>query len=128
MLYTKCLLADGNFYIKHNFGAVPTIDEYDMLSNESYSNVMNKIQYYATNISGTNSYWYQIKQQLKSMLEQVGSPTIFFTLSCAEFHWPEFHDLFGDVKISTNDSHRRNVVDYPHILDWFFTQCVEEFI
>lgn len=98
-----------------------------MLNNNTHSNVMNKIQYYAKNISGTNSYWYQVKQQLKSMLEQVGSPTIFFTLSCAEFHWPEFHAVFGEVDNDSTD-HRKNVSQYPHILDWFFIQRVESFI
>ena len=99
-----------------------------MLDNETYSNIMKKIQYYAKNVTGTNSYWYQVKQHLKTMLQQVGSPTICFTLSCAEFHWPEFHALFGEVDTSSNEVYRKNVLDYPHILDWFFTERVESFV
>lgn len=60
-----------------------------MLHSGNYSQLM----YYAKNVTGTNSYWYQVKEQLKATLHQAGSPTIFWTLSCAEFHWPEFHAL-----------------------------------
>ena len=96
MLYRKRLLSQDNFYIKQNMNDnVLTIEELrQMLHSDSYGNIMNKIQYYAKNVSGTNSYWFQVKQQLKCTLQQLGSPTIFFTLSCAEFHWPEFHSIF----------------------------------
>ena len=96
-----------------------TIEELkEMLLDNSFAQLIGKIQYYAKNITGTNSYWYQIKEQLKSTLSQVGSPTIFWTLSCAEFHWPEFHSLFGEIR--HENEYRHNVVNYPHILDWFF--------
>lgn len=68
-----------------------------------------------------------MRQQLKATLQQVGSPTIFFTLSCAEFHWPEFHLLFGNLS-SDNENYHKNAIEYPHILDWFFTERVELFI
>ena len=101
MLYRKRLLSQGNFYIKKNFGErLMTVDELrHMLASENHSQIMNKLMYYAKNISGTNSYWYQVKEQLKATLQQVGSPTIFWTLSCAEFHWPEFHAMFSDNKM-----------------------------
>ena len=50
--------------------------------------------HYAKNVSGTNAYWNRAKDDLKAIIIQVGAPTIFWTLSCAEFNWPEFHDLF----------------------------------
>ena len=56
MLYGKRLLSQGNFYIKQNMDGVPTIEELrPMLHSDSYGNIMNKIQYYAKNVSGTNS-------------------------------------------------------------------------
>ena len=34
-----------------------------------------------------------------------GAPTILWTLSCAEFHWPEFHDLTNNTT-ELSDSQR----------------------
>ena len=97
ILHRKQLLSQGNFYIKQNFGEkLMSIEELkDMLQNNSYSQMISKIQYYAKQISGTNLHWYQVEEQLKATLNQVGSPSIFWNLLCAEFHWPEFHKMFG---------------------------------
>ena len=88
--------------------------------------MISKIQCYAKQISGTNSHWYQVKEQLKATLNQVGSPTIFYTLSCTEFHWPELHEMFGSPM--SGNEFRKNVAGYPHILDWFFHERTEKFI
>ena len=81
MLYRKRLLCQGNYYIKKNFGQrLMTIEELrDMLQSGDYGQVMNKLMYYSKNVTGTNSYWYQAKEQLKATLNQIGSPTIFWT-------------------------------------------------
>ena len=76
--------------MKQHFGDLRlTIDELrEMLQKKHYSEIMRKMQYYSKQISGTNSYWYQTKEQLKAALNQFASPAIFWTLSCAESHWP----------------------------------------
>ena len=91
---------------------------------------MNKLMYYSKNVTGINSYCYQAKEQLKATLNQIGSPTIFWTLSCAEFHWPEFHAIFSEnnMSIISKEEVRQNVISYPHILDWFFTERTEAFV
>ena len=61
-------------------------------------------------------------------LTQVGAPTIFWTLSCAEFHWPEFHNLFSDNGETSDSERRANVINNPHLLDWFFTERTEQFV
>ena len=65
--------------MKQPFGDLPlTIDELrEMLENKSYSEMMSKMQYYAKQIIGTNSYWYQTMEQLKATLNQLAPPTIF---------------------------------------------------
>jgi len=35
-----------------------------------------------------------VKEKLKATITQMGTPTIFWTLSMAGFHWPDIHDLF----------------------------------
>ena len=129
ILYRKRLLSQGNFLIKQNPGeASLTIDELQtMLISGTYSQIMSKLMHYAKNISGTNVYWNQVKQELRAIINQVGSPTIFWTLSCADFHWPEFHQLFSTDNLS-NEQIRQNVINNPHILDWFFTERTESFV
>ena len=63
------------------------------------------------------------------MIIQVGPPTIFFTLSCAEYHWPEFHNLFTTNldKLSPN-KRQQHVIQNPHILDWPFTNRTDRFV
>lgn len=84
--------------------------------------------HHAKNVSGTNAYWNQAKDDLKAIITQVGAPTIFWTLSCAEFHWPEFHDLFNNTAELSDSQRRENVVNNPHLLDCFFTERTEQFV
>ena len=44
-------------------------------------------------------------------------------------HWPELHQLFSsNVDELTSEERRMNVINNPHLVDWFFTKWVEEFI
>ena len=58
-------------------------------------------------------------------LNQVRSPTLFWALSCAEFHWPEFYTLFGNMNSQVDC---RNNLSYPLFVVWFFTEGVELFV
>ena len=128
ILYRRRLLSQGNFFIKQNPGeANLTFEELqEMLSSGSYSTVMSKLMHYAKNVTGTNAYWNQTKEQLKATITQVGAPTIFWTLSCADFHWPEFHTLFSNE--TNSEQLRSNVINNPHLIDWLFTNRTEKFV
>ncbi|CAH3122009.1 unnamed protein product [Porites lobata] len=57
------------------------------------------------------------------------SNILFFTFSSADMHWPELHAIFGNsVSNNSTDNKRQNVINNPHITDWFFTQRLESFI
>ena len=128
--YRRRILAQGNFFLKQNpsDANLPFDELKDMLISTSYESLMSKLIHYAKNISGTNAYWNRAKNDLKAIITQVGAPTIFWTLSCAEFHWPEFHNLFNDISELTDSQRRENVINNPHLLDWFFTERVEKFV
>ena len=101
-----------------------------MLCSNSYSVVMSKLMHYAKNVTGSDAYWHKTKDDLKATISQVGPPTIFFTLSCAEHHWPEFHDLFENKNVnglSSNES-QSHVFQNAHILDWLFTERTDRFV
>ena len=36
-------------------------------------------------LRGTNQYWFRVKGEVKAMIAEYGSPTLFLTLSCAEY-------------------------------------------
>ena len=101
-----------------------------MAENNNCTSFMSKISRYVTNIAGTNAYWNKVKEDLKAIVTNVGSPTFFFTFSSADMHWPELHSLFYNETVSEMSSHerRQNVIDNPHIVDWFFTQRLESFV
>ena len=84
--------------------------------------------YYGKNVSGTNAYWSQAREDLKTIIHQKGPPTIFWTLSCADFHWPKLHQLLrGDTDMG-NTERRENVINNPHLSDWLFTERTEKFV
>ena len=103
-------------------------DLQEMVRSNTYQSLMTKIMRYAKNVTGTNAYWNSIKQDLLAIIDQVGPPTIFWTLSCAEMHWPEFHSLLSENTSQDYNILRQNVIDNPHLLDWFFTQRTEKFV
>ena len=124
----KAFIKARKFFLKQNPGeANLTIEQLrEMLQSGTYSAVMSKLMHYAKNVTGTNAYWNKVKQDLKSTITQVGAPTIFWTLSCADFHWPELHTLFSP-SLDTKDL-CNNVINNPHILDWLFTERTEQFV
>ena len=124
ILYKKQLLSQENLCIKWNFGdMLLSIEE---LKDVLQSNCSNKMQYYVKQISGTNSYWYQVKEQLKAALYHEGLPTSFWNLIYAECHWPQFHEMFKLPILETECC--ENVLDYLHTIDRFFCERTEKFI
>lgn len=99
-----------------------TLEELRNMANEKKSWLfMAKVSRYVANITGSSAYWYKLQQDLKSIIEYKGPPTIFFTLSSADMHWPELHQLFSsNVEDITSEERRMNVINNPHLVDWFF--------
>ena len=132
MIQRHRLLSQGNIFLKQNPGdAKLTVEQLQqMLRSNTYSTLMSKLMHYAKNVTGSNSYWHKAKEDLRATIAQVGPPTIFFTLSCAEYHWPEFHKLFCDPHSEHIQPaiRQQNVLENPHILDWFFTERTDRFV
>lgn len=64
-----------------------------MLQSNTYDSFMKKLLHYVKIATGTNTYWNDARNNLRTIINQKGAPTTFWTLSCADFHWPEFHEL-----------------------------------
>ena len=123
MIQRHRLLSQGNILLKQNPGdAKLTVEQLQqMLQSNTYSTLMSKLMHYAKNVTGSNSYWHKAKEDFLQF---------FFTLSCAEYHWPEFHELFCDPHSDHIQPaiRQQNVLENPHILDWFFTERTDRFV
>ena len=123
------------YFLKKNPGeAHLTIDElHEMAASDNANVFMSKVSRYVSNIAGTNAYWNRVREELKAIITNVGRPTLFFTFSSADMHWPELHALLqadtnSELGNSTSDVRRQSVINNPHIVDWFFTQRLESFV
>lgn len=72
-------------FVKRNFQDSPiTINELrEHMENMPYNNLADRLMRFGTSLRGTWSYWAKSKGELIDLLEQLGTPTIFFTLSAA---------------------------------------------
>ena len=120
------------FFIKQNPGkAHLSVEELQqMANNATATNLMSKISRYVGNITGTNAYWHKVRDDLKAIIAHAGPPTFFFTFSSADMHWPELHELFNNNNSDTSscEDNRKNIIDNPHLADWYFTQRLETFV
>ena len=132
MIQRHRLLGQGSIFLKQNPNeAHLTVEQLkQMLTTNTYSSLMSKLMHYAKNITGSCGYWQKSKDDLKATISQKGPPTIFFTLSCAEYHWPEFHNLLSnnDKEKLTPGIRHKNVLNNPHLLDWLFSERTDRFV
>ena len=59
-----------------------------------------KVMVYASHLRSTHVYWFQRRGKLLDMAQQLahdgtGLPTVFFTLSAADYHWPDLFRLLA---------------------------------
>ena len=79
-------LNDGNIFVnRHSEFKNMSISELKEAL-KSNPRILDKMMFQSQNIRGTRAFWYARGQELLSMVGQIGLPTLFFTLSCADFH------------------------------------------
>ena len=88
MIQRKRTLQQSSVFIKQNPGDAPvTIEQLrDMGSNNASTNFMTKLSRFVGNITGSNAYWQKRRNELKSIINSKGAPTIFFAFSSADMH------------------------------------------
>lgn len=88
-------------------------------------------QYYP--LRGSDIYWQERRNELSHMICQLGNPTIFFTLTAADFHWPDLFRVLtsrSDVEISelTDFDRAKLLQEKPILVAWFFQKRIEIFM
>jgi hypothetical protein len=79
-------------------------------------------------VRGTRPYWHMEGGKLRDMITQIGTPTLFYTLSMADLSWPDLHRLMPENPfapgISNGESYRirsRNLANNPHIVSVYLS-------
>ncbi|KAK3923264.1 ATP-dependent DNA helicase [Frankliniella fusca] len=124
-------LNDGNVFLeKHNEYKNMTVDKLKELIGQNPS-IMKQIMFHASNLRGTKAFWHTRANELRDMVEQLGLPTIFLTLSCADGHWNDLFKLLtknNDVSCLTENDRRKLIQENPKVVDEFFDHRVQSFI
>ena len=126
------LLSQSKVYLQQNpSDARLTVEQLqEMVGTMNSMQLMNRLQRYAAKIQGSKQYWYARYQELKTLLEQKGSPTFFWTVSSADNYWPELHSLMPHASNDdmTHAMRVNAVISNPHITDWFFHAKLTDFV
>ena len=119
----------GNIYIKN----LANSTSLDVIMHQIESNpaLANSIMYYGASLRGTRSYWKQRCCKLLDMVDQIGTPSVFFTLSAADYHWPHLFKLItpGIDPLTLSDQQRMQIMhENPLLTAWFFKTRVNIFM
>lgn len=79
-------------------------------------------------VRATRPYWFMEGAKLKDMITQIGTPTLFYTLSMADLSWPDLHRLMPDdpfrpglTDAQSFQIRMRNVTNNPHIVSAYLS-------
>ena len=92
----------SRWFIKDFVGTVPpTLSELKEIIQSGNTSFIEKLLYYGKCVPGSASYWRSKKAELYSWInhhieQRRGGPTLFLTLSCAEYFWPDLKRLLQD--------------------------------
>ena len=125
MIQRKQILQQTSILLKQNPGEAHLTTEELQQTNYSADIFLCKISRYLSNLTRSNSYWQKGKEDLKAIINHAGPPTFFVTFSSAEMHRLELHELFTTGNSNRAENMYHNVINNPHITDWFFTKCSE---
>lgn len=124
-------LQAGRIYVhQHPNDAQLSVDQLlrDMVGREGEI-FSNRVLHYSASLRGTKQYWFRQRSRLVSMVDTLGLPTIFFTHSAADLHWPELTSLVTCPDDPNSRSSRNTaLIENPAISDWFFFHRVQEFV
>ena len=72
---------------------------------------------FMSSIKGTPSYWKKFKSEVLAMVKQLGVPTFFLTLSCADLRWKEFLEIIQKLNEAEFDISNLSYHDRCNILN-----------
>jgi hypothetical protein len=103
----------SRWFIKDFVGTVPpTLSELKEIIQSGNTSFIEKLLYYGKCVPGSASYWRSKKAELYSWInhhieQRRGGPTLFLTLSCAEYFWPDLKRLLQDFVLQCEGKKNR---------------------
>ena len=122
-------LQTGRIYVRQNphDGHLSVEELREMVTHDSDA-LSNRILHFGANLRGTRQFWQKQKNRLTCMIDTLGLPTVFFTLSAADLQWPELADLLNVETAEGSTARCRAVIENPCLADWFFYHRVVKFM
>ncbi|KAK3920379.1 ATP-dependent DNA helicase [Frankliniella fusca] len=89
-----------------------------------------KIMFMGSNLKGSKSYWKSRCGELRDMVEQIGLPTVFLTMSAADLYWPDLYRILTGKDINDISMRERRLLiqENPIIVDLFFDYRLQIYI
>ena len=110
----------------------------EQLRSEAWHNpaILQKLMFWSSKVRGSNPYWYQRQQELLALVNRLGAPTLFITLSSADLWWPCLTKHYGipiEQLNSMSESEiaklmQKKLSQNPLIADEYFDLRVKEFL
>ena len=125
LIFRHRAMSRGKFLFSRNIGGRNmTVGQLKRsLAGHNGNELAEKIVRCVKTVRGTRPFWALEGAKLRDMLDQIGTPTFFYTLSMADMSWPDLHKLMPEdpfaAGLSDNESYTiraRNVANYPHIV------------
>ena len=122
-------LQTGRIYVRQNpCDGHLSVDELREMVGHNSENLSNRVLHYETSLRGTRQFWLKQRSRLTAMVDTLGIPTAFFTLSAADLQWPELADLLNVEEPHNSAARSRAVIENPCMADWFFYHRVIKFM
>jgi ATP-dependent DNA helicase PIF1 len=100
----------------------------DALKADNGPQLAMKIARCVKSVRGTRPYWFMEGAKLTDMITQIGTPTLFYTLSMADLSWPDLHRLMpedpfqpGLTPTQSFQIRSRNIANHPHIVSAYLS-------
>lgn len=93
--------------------------------------LIKQMSFYNANLRTSHSLWQKRSGELLDMVATLGTPTLFFTLSSADLHWPELWNYLApglDQNTLTSTQRYDLIRQNPLIVDWFFHKRAEHYV
>lgn len=116
------------------------LDDLKKIASSNKDNkIMQGLHRYAANRPGTDGFWFKQASELQSAMTTLGCPSLFYTLSMADLHWPDLirllpwppnfqTDSLNELSSKERSRIIRNMINKnAHIVSWFFHTRLNEF-
>ena len=92
----------------------------------SAEELFNKDQglYFMNQVRGTPAYWKRFQHQVLAIIKQLGCPTFFLSLSCADLKWKEIPEITSKLnKLSLSKEYLESTNYFEKCVKTFLTPC-----